>query len=273
MDYKIFILGLILFPGVVVTSILQFFNIKSEAYNNIKFSLYTFIYGTIINIFYFCLTKENFEFKIQFNNKESIKIEDFVIFVDRKDIIILLIISTIIGIVLSFLRNSGRVHREASKYGITYETGFKNLLYSIYHSKEEEFIKASSSNVCVRLLQDKIVYYGNLIAYEVQKDYTEIFLRDVKIYLKDNGLLNIERENLVEFYERAFIYLQLKSCEFRIEYIEEDDEMEEIHEEESLVDEIKISKNKYYHVGGMLVIVIEILFTLSLVFGVRVFFD
>lgn len=219
-------LGLALFPGVIVTSILQFFNIKSKQYNNTKFFLYSFIYGTVIEFFYFSFfLKEKFSKEIELIKNKSLEIEKLINLITYKDVLYLIMISSLIGVFLSFLRNSGYIHKLFSKFKITYETGFETLLYSIYHSKEVEFVKASGLEVCVKFLNCKSIYYGNLVSYEDQKEYIEIFLEDAKIYLKEDSeeLLRDRVERLdpsEKFYERKFLYLQLKPCEFQIEYIQ-----------------------------------------------------
>ena len=230
MTFELLKLGLILFPGVIVISILQIFNVKSETYTNTKFFLYSFINGIIIEFLYFLFFLKS-KFKIEFNpeNDNIIEIKDFMISIDYKDIFFLILISILTGIVLSFLRNNGYIHNIFYKFNITYETGFETLFYSIYHSKDKEFSEASQLDVCIRFLDGKAIYYGELVGYDIQKEYIEIFLKDVKVYLKNkNELSDVIEENsgsFNKFYKREFIYLQLKSCEFQIEYINKEGEL------------------------------------------------
>ena len=184
-NFSLLKLALLLFPGVIVTSILQFFNIKSQAYNTIKFCLYSFLYGIIIEFFYFSfIFEQNIKLKVNLKAKdfEILDIIEFNVFIGYRDILFLLVISILIGLFLSFLRNSGYIHKIFLKYHITYETGFETLLHSIYHSKEKDFLNAARYYVHIKLLNGKVSYYGILKAYEDQKEYIEIFLRRESMY-------------------------------------------------------------------------------------------
>ena len=274
MNFEIFTLGVVLFPGVIVTSILQFFNIKSESYNNIKFCLYSFIYGLIIELFYFSFSlKENLKFEIGVGKDAKVKLRDFIISINWKDIFWLLIISIIIGVILSFLRNSGYVHGRASRYRITYETGFKTLLYSIYHSQEEYFVNVAKCYVYIKLLNGKAGYYGVLMAYEDQKDYIEILLKNVDIYFENNlpSISQNEEEREAppkKNYKKPYLYLQLRPCEFQIEYVEKNDKISKEREKiRSFINK------KFYLCEGIYRLIIIFLLVVSLVAIVRVLFE
>lgn len=227
MDFNLLKLALLLFPGVIVTSILQFFNIKSQMYSTVKFCLYSFIYGTMIELFYFSLfVKQEIILKIssEKNKVLGLKVEELELSISYQDILFLLIISILVGLILSFLRNSGYIHKIFNKYHVTYETGFETLLYAIYHSKDDDFLTAATYYVHIKLLNGKASYYGILRAYEEQKEYIEIFLKEPEIYFENNTpkLSNENKYNPTvskKIYEKDFIYLQLKPCEFYIEYI------------------------------------------------------
>lgn len=266
-DFNLLKLALLLFPGVIVTSILQFFNIKSQMYSTVKFCLYSFIYGTMIEFFYFSLfVKQEIILKIssEKNKVLGLKVEELELSIGYQDILFLLFISVLIGLILSFLRNSGHIHKIFTKYHITYETGFETLLYAIYHSKDEDFLNAANCFVHIKLLNGKISYYGILKAYEDQKEYIEILLKESDIYFENNtpSLSSEKQYNPTvpkKVYKKDFIYLQLKPCEFHIEYIKPKKDTQT--KTSGLVKRIPVEK--YYLEKGIYQCIIIILVTIT----------
>lgn len=52
------------FPGIIVTSILQLFNPRNKKFSNVEFTLYSFVYGMITNLFISIIFKTGLDFSL-----------------------------------------------------------------------------------------------------------------------------------------------------------------------------------------------------------------
>lgn len=216
MNPFIFSLAIIFLPGIVTTSILQFFNTLNKKYTQMIFFLYSFLNGVITYFIIFSFRKKNLfltlnSFVSEKTSKDSTNLTPFI--TDDFDFLLSLIIAFVLGLFLSFIRNRGSLHQIASKFGITYETGFNSALEYIYKNNSIYTNSLKESFVNIKLLDGSALYQGTLMVQEFHPEFTEILLNDVTIIFPNNLGENIK-------YEQSDIYLQLKPGTFVIEWYE-----------------------------------------------------
>lgn len=186
------------FSGIIVTSILQLFNPRNKKFSNVEFTLYSFVYGMITSLLISIIYKTGLDFSLK-------------MLPTKEDLLISFGFALFLGIFVSFLRNCGFLHNLAFKFHISYEHGFDNALDFLYKSSFSEAKKIRKSYVNVKLLDGTATYYGSLVAQEVQTTYTEIVLKEVDIFFKNNPLSNK--------YKQDAVYLQLVPGTFFIEFV------------------------------------------------------
>lgn len=224
--------ALLLFPGIIFSTILQIFNIRNKNYSKFKFYLYSFIFGIIIQIFTY-----SFIFKkdiMSYNDINKLEVKEF---------FILLIITIIIALLFVFIKNNGIIYKIAFYFGITFETGFETLLDSIYHSSIKKINAPRNCFVRIKMLDGSATYYGTLEGYDIHETYIEILLNVSRIFLKNNPpdiSNNLELKKTKKYYKDCkYIYLQLKPCEFQIEYI--------IKNEQKMTKYISLENSTYHN--------------------------
>lgn len=196
---------IIFFPGIWITSILQFFNLKNKEYSNLRFLLYSFINGVLILFILGLLGLKDF---LDPNTKDV-----FAVLYNLPISLILYIflLSTTIGITFLYIKCNSFTHWIAYSLGFTYETGSETLLDAIYHSKAGYLKELQDSAVHIKLLNGEADYYGFLRYYEIQNNLVEIILSSPQIRFNKN------------FYGKEYtqdnIYLQLQPFSFQIEYV------------------------------------------------------
>ena len=195
---------IIFFPGIWITSILQFFNLKNKEYSNLRFLLYSFINGVLILFILGLLGLKDFlepnakdVFAVLYNLPISL-------------IVYIFLLSTTIGITFLYIKCNSLIHWIAYGLGFTYETGSETLLDAIYHSKVGYLKELQDSAVHIKLLNGEADYYGFLRYYEIQNNLVEIILSSPQIRFNKNFY--------GKEYERDNIYLQLQPFSFQIEY-------------------------------------------------------
>lgn len=200
-------------PGIISTAILQIFNEKNERFSIKEYFVYSFIFGIISyllysftpwnnnpDIFYSLITYDNKSFPLR-----------------TKDIFFLSAFGVALGILFCFIRNCGITHLVANKFKISYETGFKNVLTTIYKSNDKDAQMLRKCYAMVKLLDGTADYYGYLKYYEIHENYTEICLcKDDK-----SGEVDINfTKNLgnSKEYRQNGVYLNLLNGTFTIEF-------------------------------------------------------
>lgn len=186
------------FSGIIVTSILQLFNPRNKKFSNVEFTLYSFVYGMITSLLISIIYNTGLDFSLK-------------TLPTKEDLLISFGFALFLGMFVSFLRNCGLLHNLAFKCHISYEHGFSNALDFLYKSSFSEAKKIRKSYVNVKLLDGTATYYGSLVAQEVQTTYTEIVLKEVDIFFKNNPLSNK--------YKQDAVYLQLVPGTFFIEFV------------------------------------------------------
>ncbi len=218
MNPFIFSLAIIFLPGIVTTSILQFFNTLNKKYTQMIFFLYSFLNGAITYfIIFFFKKKSLFETLNSFlsgkTSKDSTNLVPFI--TNDFDFLLSLVIALILGIFFSFIRNKGSLHRIASSFGITYETGFNSALEYIYKDDTLYTNSLKESYVNIKLLDGTAIYKGILVVQELHPEFTEILLHNVEILFINNPLETKK-------YRQNDVYLQLKPGTFVIEWYNSD---------------------------------------------------
>lgn len=195
---------IIFFPGIWITSILQFFNLKNKEYSNLRFLLYSFINGVLI-LFILGL----FGLKDFFNPNSK---DVFAVLYNLPISLIgyIFLLSTTIAITFLYIKCNSLIHWVAYVLGLTYETGSETLLDAIYHSKTGYLKGLQDSAVHIKLLNGEADYYGLLRYYEIQNNFVEIILSNPQVRFNKNFY--------GKEYEQDNIYLQLQPFSFQIEY-------------------------------------------------------
>lgn len=224
---------IIFFPGIWITSILQFFNPKNKEYSNLRFLLYSFINGVLILFILGLLGLKDF---LDPNAKDV-----FAILYNLPISLIgyIFLLSTTVGLSFLCIKGNAYIHWIFYTLRFTFETGSETLLDAIYHSKNSYLRKLQDSNVHIKLLNGQAEYYGFLQYYEKHDDLVEIILTDSKIHFNDKE------------YKKENIYLQLKPLSFQIEY-EYENEIEEENREESKSNSKKTFKEIFENNGDLI---------------------
>lgn len=212
-------IAIIFLPGIIVTSILQFFNTLNKKYTSITFFLYSFLNGifTYFILFYFRKKSLFLTLNTLVLNTSSKKSNDITLFITHDfDFFLSLIIACFLGILFSFIRNRGYLHSLAFHLKITYESGFDSIIEYIYKDNSNYTNSLKLSYVNVKLLDGSAIYQGKLIMQEFRIEFTEILLNDVDIFFKNNPLDENKK------YHQSDIYLQLKPGTFIIEWYDSD---------------------------------------------------
>lgn len=213
-DNTMLMIAILFFPGIITVSILQLFKKRGEPYSAIQLLLYSFIFGMINNllIYGFAFRKEIpiVNYLNQSLKETSNQINEFN--TSNKEFFISLIVSIILGLILSWLRNRGLLHSFLGKYHITYETGFQSMLDLVYHSPAQNFSLLRKSHVTIKNLDNKEIFEGFVAGTEIQDTYVEFILFN-----------NYEKGD-------PPLYLQLEKGKFSIEYKVSDDDQDDISE-------------------------------------------
>ncbi|MGL4866208.1 MAG: hypothetical protein ACRC3I_11865 [Cetobacterium sp.] len=185
------------FPGIIATSVLQFFNPRNKKYSSVEFTLYSFVYGVIISIGINHFFNTGLDFSLN-----SLP--------DKNELVLSFFVAFFVGITSSFLRNCGLFHAIAHQFHISYESGFENALDFIYKSSFKNAKLIRKSYVNVKLLDGSATYYGEIVVQESHSDYVELVLKNVSIFFKNNPK-DVR-------YEQDAVFLQLVPGTFFIDF-------------------------------------------------------
>lgn len=213
-----FVLNLLIIflPGIITTSILQFFNTLNKKYTQLIFFLYSFLNGILTYLIIFFFRKKSLLLTLNTlsSSVSTDKSNPVALFITHDlDFLFSLIIACFLGFLFSFIRNRGYLHSLAFHFGISYESGFDSIVEYIYKDNSNYTNSLKSSFVNIKLLDGSAIYQGKLIMQEFRPEFTEILLNDVNIFFKNNPLDNRE-------YHQSDVYLQLKPGTFIIEWYE-----------------------------------------------------
>ena len=204
----------LLLPGIITVAILQFFNEKNKKYSLNETFFFSFIFSIVSYIIYSFFDKGVLVRLINY--------DDLNFPLTTCNILCLCLIGTILGLIFTFLRTRGAVHRVANILKLSYETGFKTVLETIYKSNFPVMETLRGKYVQIKLFDGTADYYGFIKYYESHDNYTEFLLfgtdclsddeeKQVEITFKNNS-------NPSKTYTQSAVYLKLPNGSFSIEY-------------------------------------------------------
>nr|DAL57724.1 MAG TPA_asm: Protein of unknown function (DUF1616) [Caudoviricetes sp.] len=202
-------------PGIITVAILQFFNEKNKKYSLNETFFFSFIFSIVSYIIYSFFNKEVLVKLINYDNLNFP--------LTTRDIFYLCSIGTILGLVFTFLRTRGTIQNQANNFKISYETGFKTVLETIYKSNFPNMKTLREKYVQIKLFDGTADYCGFIKHYEIHDNYTEFLLFGTDT-LSDNPQEQVEitfknNSNPNKDYTQPAVYLKLPNGSFSIEYL------------------------------------------------------
>lgn len=212
---------ILFFPGIIVTTMLQYFNIKSKRYSEFEFILYCFINGIAVIFILYLL---NFEREHIFNIlkcEEFSKIKDTLLTeFSNKKFFYIFTVTILFALTLINIRTNSAIRKLAADLSLTFETGYETLLDATYHSKEDIFQELQNKGVEIKIGNNS--YLGTLEYCEVHETTVEIIIKEIDSRTfkeKDSYVyLSPERQNLQIRYVE--ILNQTTNCSNKISFLE-----------------------------------------------------
>lgn len=221
-------------PGIITVSILQLFNPKNKKFSVNEIFMYSFIFGVLsylgaygtayimelfISFFQYIKTpdvglnlSELAKDSHKYINILEISLNNSDLKISLSQITVSCTIGMILGLIATSLRNKGIIHKKALKLGVSYETGYPNVLSTIYKSNSAYAEKLRGAPVSIKMLDGTSSYQGRVKYYDFNESHIELLLEEVTIFFKNN------EKGLPKLYKQDSVYLTLIPGTFILEF-------------------------------------------------------